>query len=210
MAAIQITKEKLLLVEGADEVSVFNTLLEKHEISDVQVFDCGGNMQLKNKFPAILKSPGFENVKSYAIIQDADSNSQSTLQRVQHLLKSHGQPVPTVAEEFVEKDGLRVGIYILPGAGASGMLEDLYLNTLEGSDLLHCIDKCVDELKTKYPPTAEKGKFSVSNNLSKVRAHGTLMATSGPHNRLGNATKDGYWGLSHATMLPLTQFIHEL
>lgn len=211
MAATQIEKEKLLLVEGEDEVSVFKLILEGLNIDDIQIIGCGGNVQLKTKFPALIKSSGFADVISYAIIQDADSNSKSVLESVQSLLKKFDQPVPTTAEQFVTKHGMRVGIYILPGAGSAGMLEDLYLKTLEGTAILECVDKCVEDMLKKCPPTTEKSTFGVPEaRKAKVRALGTLMATSGPHNRLGHAAKDGYWNLKHVAMASLIAFIQQV
>lgn len=211
MATTQIEKSKLLLVEGNDEVRVFTFLLNAIEIFDIQIIDCGGNVQLKTKFPALIKSAGFSDVTSYAVIQDADSNAPGVFESVQSLLRKYQQPVPTAAETFIEKDGLRVGIFVLPGAGLPGMLEDLYLRTLEGASVLECVDACVGELSTMCPPTAEKGAFGVPiNRLAKVRALGTLMATSGPHNRLGHAAQDGYWNFSHDAMQPLIEFLKKL
>ena len=207
---ITIEKEKLLLVEGQDEISVFGELLNILEITDIQIIECGGNIQLKSKFPALVKSSGFADVKSYAIVQDADTSFSGTLSRVQALLKKSGEPVPVSAEIFVEKNARRVGIFILPGNGATGMLEDLYLNTLAGSLVLECVDLYLGELLAKCPPTIEKGQFGVSQNTAKVRTLGTLMATSVPHNRLGIAAKDGYWNLTHGAMGALTAFVKQI
>ncbi len=207
---IAIEKEKLLLVEGRDEVSVFGCLFGLLKISDIQIIDCGGNVQMKNRFPALVKSPGFADVKSYAIVQDADTNFNGTLSRIQSLLKTCGQPVPVAAESFVDKNGLRVGIFILPALGAQGMLEDLYLSTLQGTAVLQCVDSCVEELNVKCPSTSVNGQFGIAQNTAKVRTLGTLMATSAPHNRLGHATIDGYWDMKHPAMAALTAFVMQI
>lgn len=211
MAAIQIRKEKLLIVEGKDEESVFGQLLVELGITDVQIIECGGNIQFKTNFPALTKSPGFADVSSYAIVQDGDANPRGALDRVQGVLKKCEQPVPASAETFVDKHGVRVGIYILPGAGVPGMLEDLYLATLQGTPVLGCVDRCVEEMLVACPPTNEKGAFGVPEiRMAKVRALGTLMATSGPHNRLGLAAKDGYWNLKHPAMDSFVAFVRQL
>ncbi len=207
---LTIEKEKLLLVEGQDEVSVFSELLNILAITDIQIIECGGNIQLKSKFPALVKSFGFADVKSYAIVQDADNSFAGTLSRVQALLKTCGEPVPVSAEVFVEKNARRVGIFILPRHGATGMLEDLYLDTLAGSSVLECVDSCVEELRAKCPPTNQKGHYGISQNTAKVRTLGTFMATAVPHNRLGIAAKDGYWNLTHGAMNALTAFVKQI
>lgn len=208
--ALQIEKNKLLLVEGKDELSVFAEILNAIGRDDIQLIECGGNIQLKTKFPALIKSPGFFNVTSYAIVQDADNNAASALDRVQSLLRRCDQPVPTTSETYVDRDGLRVGIYILPGAGVTGMLEDLYLTTIAGTAVLECVDRFVADLLERCPPVVGRGQFAVPGATAKVRALGTLMATAGPHNRLGLAAKDGYWDVTHAAMVPLTSFIRDL
>ncbi len=210
---INVEKTKLLLVEGKDEVSVFEELLATIGISDIQVIDCGGNIQLKEKFPIVLKHPNFVDVESYAIIQDAESDFSATVTRVQALLRAHGQPVPRLAGEFAEKNSRRAGVYVMPNNSSNGMLEDLYLATLAGTPILQCIDACVDLLQVNCPPTNDKGVFGLPANpekRAKVRALGTLMATSVPHNRVGIAAKDGYWNFSHPSMTPFTNFIRQL
>lgn len=211
MATLKIEKNKLLIVEGKDEISVFGFLLDSIGISDIQVIDCGGNVQLKNRFPALIKSTGFSDVTSYAIIQDADSNAPGVFESVQSILRKHQQPVPTSVETFVDKDGLRVGVFVLPGAGLPGMLEDLYLSTLEGTAVLQCVDSCIEEMIQVCPPTSEKSVYGLPiQRQAKVRTLGTFMATSGPHNRLGHAAKDGYWDFSHGAMQPLIAFLKSL
>ena len=157
-----------------------------------------------------MKIPGFDEVMVYAIIQDADTNYNSTFQSIQNLLSVNHQPVPTAAEVFVEKNGKRVGIFIMPSHGSTGMLEDLYLQTLGGTPVLQCIDSCITDFQTKLPVVAKKGEFALSSNIAKARTLGTLMATAGPHNRLGHAAMDGYWDLNHIAMRSIRQFIKEL
>ena len=101
---ITIQSQKLLLVEGEDEKSVFTAFLDTLKITDVQVIVCGGNVQFKIKFPNIVKIPGFDDVMVYEIIQDADTNYNSTFQSIQNLLSVTHQPVPRDAEVFVEKN----------------------------------------------------------------------------------------------------------
>ncbi|MER2514472.1 MAG: DUF3226 domain-containing protein [Nitrosomonas ureae] len=211
MATNQISKEKLLLVEGNDEVTVLSLLLDTIGITDIQIIDCGGNIQFKSKFPVLIKSPEFSDVTAYAIIQDADSNAPGAFESIQYQLSKHLQPTPVSVETFVEKNGVRVGVFVLPGAGLPGMLEDLYLKTLEGTPVLECVDSCVDEISKRCPPSTVKGIFGLpTQRLAKARALGTLMATSAPHNRLGHAAKDGYWNFSHGAMQPLIEFLRLL
>lgn len=207
---IKIQQEKILLVEGKDEVAVFEELLGVIGRQDIQIIPSGGKIQFKSLFPSIVKSPGFGDVSSYAVIHDSDSDPAAALQRIQSVLDRCQQPVPTRVNEFVERHGTRVGVYLLPGDGAPGMLEDLYLATLAGQSVLGCIDKCIAELSAVCPPPTARGQFAVPTNVAKARTLGTFMATSDPLNCLGLAAKAGYWDLSHGAMSTLTHFIKSI
>lgn len=205
--AKNIQKEKVLFVEGKDEVGVFEVLLQRIGINDIQIISSGGNIQFKNLFPSIIKSPDFSDVVSYGIIQDADVDCGAALKRIQHVLDRCQEPVPTQVNKFVERNGRKVGVYLMPGNGAPGMLEDLYLATLEGAPVLECVNVCISELAEACSSTSERGQFTLPANLAKARALGTFMATSEPLNCLGLAARAGYWNFDHGAMADVTDFL---
>lgn len=205
-----IEKEKLLIVEGADEQNVFDWYFRKIGVTDIQIIDGGGKDQIASNFPALIKTRGFIDLKSYAILRDADESAASAFQSIQGILRNNGQPVPKAPEEYIENNGLKVGVFILPGSGENGMLETLYLRSLEGTELLRIVDECVEELKVHYPPLAENTGFQISRNTEKVRAHGTMMATKKTLNRLGLVASAGYWDFEHASLDSLKVFLAQL
>ncbi len=71
-AKLTIKKEKLLLVEGEDEKSFFDSLLRYIKLNSIQTEVVGGNENFKNEIPKTAKAPGFKRVKKIAVIRDAE------------------------------------------------------------------------------------------------------------------------------------------
>ncbi|WP_200156334.1 DUF3226 domain-containing protein [Allochromatium vinosum] len=210
MATIQISSKKLLLVEGQDEVSVFNKILRFLSIEDVQVMETGGIDNFKKRFPVICKSPDFQSLTAYGIIQDSDADPNAALNRIKHILKKTDQPVPDSVGISKEVNGLKVGFYLLPGGGRPGMLEDLFLETIKGQEILDCVNDYILNLKEKCPPTSKKGRFGLCCNQAKAKVLGALVATAEPYNRIGLAAQGGYWDFNHPAMEDVMTFLKEL
>jgi hypothetical protein len=67
-----ITRSRVLLVEGKDEVNFFIALLKHMGIGDdVQVLEVGGKDKFPDELPAFLNDPGFPRVRVYAIVREA-------------------------------------------------------------------------------------------------------------------------------------------
>lgn len=212
MKNVQIEKEKLLLVEGKDEVSVFEKLLPALGINDVQVINCGGKDTFKSNFPSLIKTPGFSEVITYAIIQDADHSAASRFESIQHYLRENQQPVPEQIGEIEANNSVRVGIYLCPGEARAGMLENKFLDTLKDTPICACVEAYVQTL-TESCPTSEagsKGVFGLPNNLAKAKTLATLVATKDPCTSLGLAAQQGYWNFDHPSMQDLGDFLRQL
>lgn len=212
MKNIQIKEEKLLLVEGKDEVSVFEKLLPTLGINDVQVINCGGKDTFKSNFPSLIKTPNFSDVTAYAIIQDADDSATSSLQSIQYYLRKNNQPVPKQIGEIESNNSVRVGIYLCPGQAREGMLETKFLDTLEGSAICACVEAYIQHLQLACPtPEAgSKGIFGLPNNVAKAKTLATLVATKDPCTSLGLAAQQGYWNFDHPSMQDLGDFLRQL
>lgn len=204
-----IKKQKLLLVEGKDEVNFFEALLKKLQRDEIQVYDCGGNIKFKTEFPLLTKLDGFSNLTSYAIVQDGDQDAVAALQRVQYVLKEYNQPTPNTAEEF-SKTIPSVGIFIMPGDGESGMLEDLCLKSIQDTALLGCVSSYVDALSVTFQHDASDSEFGRPPSRSKALSLAALAATKGPRNQLGLAALAGYFDFEHQAFIRLLTFIEQL
>ncbi|MBF0610774.1 MAG: hypothetical protein HQL55_06585 [Magnetococcales bacterium] len=194
---------KLLLVEGMDEVNFFACLLSHMAMLDVQVIQLAGKDHFHRRFPLILNSKHFHQVRAYAILRDADQDPDNAFKSVAHLLRKYGQPTPAQAGGIQDASGLRTGIYILPGDRQSGMLENLVLEAAAIPEARECVEifmGCVTRLPVELQP----------HNKAKSKAKAYLAAMQEDVPSVGIASQKGYWNLDHPTLSPLKQFLHEV
>ncbi len=213
--AIRVNKEYVLLVEGKDEVVFFDFYLKHLGYDDIQSIQVGGRDQFKNYFPLFIAASGFNEVKNYAIIRDADEDVDSTFQSIVDLLKKYRQSYPEKIFNFNANRGKKVGVYIMPGVISGKMLEDLCLEIVKESPVLACVKEyieCLDTntVKKENDDEIEEGRFYFPKNLSKAKLHTYL---SGMHEyvpSLGRATEKGYWDLDSPVLSHLKIFIEQL
>ena len=63
-----IEKDRLLLVEGVDEVNFFKAFFKQANIDNIQIISIGGKTQLKKKLTALCHLPGFNKITRIGII----------------------------------------------------------------------------------------------------------------------------------------------
>lgn len=212
---IEIEKEYILLVEGNDEVRFFNVYLKHLGIEGVQAIDVGGKDKFKEIFPLFIADSGFNAVKGYAIIRDADEDIDNTFQSVIGLLNKHNQSTPKSVFHFNADKGKKVGIYIMPGNLQGKMLEDLCLEIVIGSPVLACVDVYMDCLSASTEKKgdgteSDKNKFYFPKNLSKAKLHAYLAGMHEYVPDLGIATEKKYWDLNSPVLEHLKNFIVQL
>ena len=202
---IEITKEKLLLVEGKDEEIFFEVLLERNNINYIQIISFQGRNNLNNNFKALMKTPGFAKVIALAIIQDADNNASDRFKSVSSVLKNNGYECPSKIGAFSSKEGIKTGIFVIADKGNQGMLESLCLNTIESNDIMKCIDnfmKCAkDSLSESYQPP---------KNIWKARCRAFLSVMEENTPSLGIAAKKGYWNFNSDCLNSLIGFLKQI
>ena len=200
----KIDQKRLLLVEGKDEVAFFETLLEEKQINEIQVMDTGGKKQFQTLFPNIKKTPGFDELETLAIIQDADTDNQETFQSVCSVLKHNKIDVPQKISSFVS-GSLKVGVFIITNNQNTGNLEALCLSTVESDSVMKCVDSFTDCIKKK---NNSNYKLPINNYKAKCRAF--LSAMEKDTSSLGVATKKGYWNLESDKLKPLLNFLQQI
>ena len=201
-APLVITKQKLLLGEGVDEVRFFNALLKHMGISDIQVEQHGG----KNNLSPYLKTlatpaPGFSAVVSLAVTRDADADPTAAFQSVSYALQAAGLSAPA-AHGLNAGANPKVHVFILPDGINPGMLEDLCLAAVAGDLAYPCVDdyfRCVLATATRQP-----------NNKAKAALHAWLASQAVPDKRIGEAAEANYWPWHDPAFLPLIQFLQAL
>jgi hypothetical protein len=196
-----LSKPKLLIGEGKEEVDFFTAFLTHLNISNVQVEQYRGKQGLASYLKTLVVRPGYLNVVSLGITRDADNSAQSAFQSVCGSLQRASLPVPSQPGEVVG-DNPQVSVMILPDGQNKGMLEDLCLAAVEADPVLQCVDEyfnCVYTTVGREP-----------NNIAKARVHAWLASQIEPDKRLGEAAKAGYWPWDSPGFDRLKQFLQAL
>ena len=200
---IQITKKKLLVVEGNDEKIFFEELFKhmaKENITDI--LDVGGKDNFKNSIPALTRISSFNDVEAIAVVRDADDSFLSAFDSVKGILKENGLLPPGKPGEF-SQGNRKVGIFIMPDNKNSGMLEDLCLGTVKDEEGMECVNRfihCANQLEN--PPK--------DKDIAKVKVQGFLAIKPGVVAKVGLGAQKRYWDFDSATLEPLRNFLSEL
>jgi hypothetical protein len=195
-----LTKPKLLVGEGNEEVFFFEALLKNIHVVDVQLEQSKGKTKLHNYIATLPKRPGFAKVTSIAITRDADSDADAAFQSVCAALQNAHLEAPQANGTFGVGDP-RVGVFILPDCHQNGMLEDLCLASVTADLAMPCVDdfiRCVEN-RGRQP-----------NNMAKARVHAWLASHIVPDKRLGEAALAGYWDWDSPAFDLLKQFLQQL
>jgi len=205
----EIHLEKLLLVEGVDEVYFFDALVNNYKVSDIEIRDYGGKNKFKDNFPALVASEGFKKIKSLGIVRDGDdlnNNIEPALQSIKNVLKKIKDD-ETLKKRFAdvtipERDkefsygNPKIGIFIM-----NPMLEGLCLESVKGTKNIGCVNyffKCLS--KNEILP----------NNIYKGKVLAFLATKKKTVNHIGQAAQRGYWDFKSQCMYDIETFIKEL
>ena len=194
----EITKPKIIAVEGQDEMNFFNALLSNLQITDVQVIPFEGKTNFQSRIKAIVNVPGFRNVKYFALIRDADNlPPQSAFDSVKNSLSTAKLPFPMEINIFTNTVPA-VGIFIMPGNAENGMLEDLCLSSIKEYSVYQCIEsffECSDE----QPDNESKSKIQC------------YLSTKNPlANSLGVGAKKGHWDFNSPVFDEIKDFLENM
>jgi hypothetical protein len=200
---LQITKKRLLVVEGNDEKNFFEELFKhmaKENITDI--LDVGGKDNFKNSIPALTRISSFNDVEAIAVVRDADGNCRSAFASVKGILKENGLLPPEKPGEFSQGNP-KVGVFIMPDNKNSGMLEDLCLETVKDEKGMECVNRFIDCANQLENPPKDK-------DIAKVKVQGFLAIKPGVFDMVGLGAKKNYWDFDSAALEPLKNFLSEL
>ena len=193
-----LSKPKLLIGEGQDEVNFFDAFVKHLGLADVQIEHYGGKGNLGRFLAEFRVRSGNHSVVSLGITRDADANVAAVFQSVTGLLQANGLMVPAALGQF-HPGPPRVGIFIMPDNQRPGMLEDLCLAAVQGDGALTCVDEfflCVSQRVNRQP-----------SNMAKARVHAWLASQLIPDLRLGEAAQSSVWPWNSPAFALLEQFI---
>ena len=204
-----ITSQKILAVEGKDEINFFNKLL-KHQNINCQVLEVGGKGQFPNKLPSLIRSPGFARADgSFAVTHLAvirDKNGDNAFDSVTGILRDNDLVSPEKEGQF-SNGKPKVGVFIMPGKKIKGtMLEDLCLETVGTHPAMKCVNEfatCVSALKTR-PKNISKAKVQV------FKAQVFLATQPETVGSVGLGAQKGYWDLDSPCLDDLKAFLENM
>jgi hypothetical protein len=196
-----LSKPKLLIGEGKEEVDFFTAFLSHLNISNIQVEQYGGKQGLSRYLKTLVVRPGYPDIVSLGITRDADNSAQSAFQSVCSSLNSASLSIPSKPGE-IAGDNPQVSVLILPDGQKNGMLEDLRIDAVTTDPVLQCVD---EYLECVYKKSGRKSK-----NIAKARIHAWLSSQIEPDKRLGEAAKAGYLPWNSPGFDSLKQFLQAL
>ena len=142
---------KLFLAEGQSEVGLIEAILKGAGAQDeCSVFCFGGLGQLGTVLKGIAGLPGFDQLGCLGLILDAETDFNARVTSVISHFSGHG--VTLTPEDILEckttmVGSCRIGVFISPGDGLHGRIEDNVMQEIETSDLFTCIQsmsECVE------------------------------------------------------------------
>jgi hypothetical protein len=198
----QVTKDRLILVEGKDDRKFFESLLgHLQAIHIAQVFDYGGKDNLRGFLKQIVIGPDFQVVVKLMIVRDTDTNPAGALQSVRSALAAAGLVAPTTALTFATGSP-DVCIAVLPDAAQQGALEDLCVASVGGDPAMHCVQAFLQCLPNHVA--------AMPSPIAKAQAHTFLASRPRPGLAVGDAAAAGYWPFGATAFQPLILCVQQL
>jgi hypothetical protein len=196
-----IKQPKQIIVEGNDEIRVFNSLSKHLNIQDLEVRHYGGNPKLRQFLKTFRSLSEFGLVRSLAVVADANSNRASREQQIHDALSDANLPAPTKPLESISNGDLKVAYLVVPHNVEGTMIEDVCLGSVKTDPAMECIDRyfeCVSQAKIQGPREVW---------MSKARVHAFLASRERPDLRLGEAAEKGIWEFDTDAFLPLKDLL---
>lgn len=193
----RLSRQRLVIVEGKDEVHVVEAFLQAEGRDGVDVRAFEGVDNLKGYLKALTQVAGFEGLVSLGIMRDAEGDSSGALASIKGALVAAGLSAP---EASLTPAGLRPRVVVLinPHGQTTGSLEDVCLAATAGDRIVECVDEYIRCLGQVGVPPARS---------SKSRVHALIAAKDRPESSLGVAAKRGYFPLGHVAFEPIRQLL---
>lgn len=181
---------KLLLVEGKNDLHVILSLCEKFEIvQNFEIKDTNGYDNLIKGLPIRIKN---KKESTIGIIIDADFELGKRWESISSILRASGyeipKNIPTNGLIIGNESQVIIGIWMMPNNKFEGMLEDFIAFLVpENDETMPYVDNLMTTIETK-----NLNKYSLPNNKSKARIHTWLGLQESPGSPLGQAITKKY------------------
>ncbi|MGM7778612.1 DUF3226 domain-containing protein [Arthrobacter sp. KNU-44] len=197
----------LLLVEGGDDSAFAKKVIasiSNESSSSWQIHEMGGNVtDWRSELEVILSLDDFDEVgRAIGLIMDADADHSISFQRCRDILQRNGLPTPRDPEEIAVDDRWRTGVYLMPGQGRVGALEQLVLDALETARV---------DLADQYLHEVQTLRGSSFKNKSKSLVQAYLAGEQAVVKTLKNAIEKGLMAdPSHDSLAAFRSFVMSL
>ena len=207
----KIVKPCLLLCEGRDAEGFLIQYLNSSALSydcrfsnDIQVLDFGGNENLTSFLMNLKNMDRFEQVRSLAVIRDAEKDYEKACREVGNSFGKCGIASSGRCGEWsLDTSGLKAGFMLFPLDCSEGTLEDLCLRILSerrSEKILSSIDLFLDRMESSQGRVFRwKHKNGLHTYLSSSEEYVTMP--------LGLAAKAGAFDWSSSELEPLRSFL---
>ena len=207
----KIVKSYLILCEGKDAENFLINYLESEALSsdkrfsnEIQVLDFGGNDDLEKFLKNLKNMDHFDQLRSLAIIRDAEKDYSKACQEVVSSLRQSNYISSLDYGKWAHNDmGLNIGFLLFPLNKDAGTLEDLCLQILSeknGTNILSFIDEFLSKMKSFYGGTYNREhKNKLYTYLSSSNKYVSMP--------LGIAAKAGAFDWDNKYLLPLKNFL---
>ncbi len=197
---IKIEKQRLLLVEGKDEVLFFGSYLNFLKIDNIQILEVKGKEQFRNEIPKLRVLQRFPDVVKIGLVRDADTDFNAALESVYDRLVSNLFEPIKEHNKFSSKNP-SIGIFIMPKFGTNGSLEDLCLEAVDIGSQLFCSNDFIKCIKVVNPEI---------DKISKRKVQIYLASQKKICNNLGIGAQKKYWNFESSVYNEIKKFIEEL
>ena len=149
--AMEGTARKVVVVEGADERRIFQSLSEHMGFDGIQFIPAGSVERIRSRISAVLDAQQPMGIlQSLGVVRDADENAENAFRSVCDSLSANGLPVPANALEIAVGvgDNPSTIALILPHGQPTGALEDVCLASVADDPMMQCVDdfmSCIGE-----------------------------------------------------------------
>lgn len=195
----------LLLVEGRDEVNLFEKFVQHcldGDAQTMQVLEVGGKDQFRRRFALIETDARTRpTLRAIGIVRDADDSARNTFRSVRDGIRSVGYEPPGAHGEFSNAE-LPIGVFIVPDGSRGGAIETLCRESVRAESAANCIDEYLACLR---------GHAALrSRNEDKTFTHAYLAAQEDPTARVGEGALHGVWDFRSPAFADLSRFIRAL
>ena len=202
----------LLLCEGIDEknflIAYINYLLIFDPVFDnIEILNYGGINDLNNYLRTISQQDKFENVKSIAIIRDAETDWSAAVQSLESSINNSGINRRLFSD---------MPYYLFPMQGdtgnwQNGTLEDLCLSILNLNSDHAFVNENTVRLSQLYIKNLENENFDTFPRRHKNLLHSYFSGTNNFVDlKIGEAARAGAFDWCHQNLLQLSNFLRIL